>query len=263
MVMGYFDDSGMMNQTLICMAGYLADDQNWTAMTNDWNVLLGKYGIPFLHLTDFLAAQGIYSELGWKKDEPRIREALDLFIFAIRKHTIAGVGVTLDANAYRSITKGVRKKEKPQVFCFERILWQVTKRLDMWKWSEPVCLIFDDSRDYAMQCYSNMWEIRTRHPELRKRIAGIAFGNDEYFAPLQAADLLSYATALQHRYGNGIWSEGSLFRNLLLDENPAYGKLYDGEHWDKESLDGQKARIIEVGNRQDIPISGRKRTPRG
>ena len=261
MVMGYFDDSGMMNQNIVCMAGYLADNENWGAMTSDWNVLLSKYKIPFLHLADFRAAQGIYSGLGWKKDDPRILEALDAFIFVIRKHTIAGVGVTLDAVAYRSMTKGAKKKEKPQVFCFTRVLRNVVKRLDAWNWADPVCLIFDDSKDYAMQCYSNMWEVKDRHPELKNRIAGIAFGNDEYFAPLQAADLLSYATTLYQRYGDGVWSEGSVFRNLLLDENPAYGKLYDGENWDQERLEKQKDSIVSVGDRPDMPSSGRKRRP--
>jgi hypothetical protein len=46
MVMGYFDDGGTMNRDLICMAGYLANDENWEAMTTGWDVLLKKVRDP-------------------------------------------------------------------------------------------------------------------------------------------------------------------------------------------------------------------------
>jgi hypothetical protein len=260
MVMGYFDDSGTLSSQKqhICMAGYLADDSNWTALTQDWNVLLSKYSIPFLHLADFLSSWGAYKDLGWRDDpnrEQKIKETLEDFIFVIRRHTIAGVGVGLDALAYKDIVKDTRKPEKAQVFCFERVLSLTMKRLDAWGWThEPICMIFDDAKDYAMRCYSNFWEVKTRNPELGQRIAGIAFGDDKHFAPLQAADFLSYATTLEQRYGSHAWSEHSQFHSLLLDENPAYGKLYDSEQWDKVELENQREQILAVCNRPELRV---------
>ena len=110
-----------------------------------------------------------------------------------------------------------------------------------------------------MQCYSNLWEIKTRHPETKKQIAGIAFGSDEHFAPLQAADLIAYATVLSHRYGQSVWGEGSVFRNLLLDIDPAFGKLYDGEHWTREALEEQKDMVVAICDRPPITTSDKKR----
>jgi len=89
-------------------------------------------------------------------------------------------------------------------------------------------------------------------------IAGIAFGNDEYFAPLQAVDLLAYATATEYMLGADAWSEHSEFRPLLLDENPAYGKLYDGEFWDEAALKAQEEMIRLIGNRPDLKTGTKK-----
>ena len=138
-------------------------------------------------------------------------------------------------------------------------MYKANERLDVWDWQEPVCYIFDDSKEYAMQCYSNLWEIKTHHPESKERIAGIAFGNDEYFAPLQAADFIAYATVLSHKQGAAVWEEGSIFRDLLLDIDPAWGKLYDGEHWSRDALEGQKEKIVEICNRQPIQTAHKKR----
>jgi hypothetical protein len=260
MVMGYFDDSGTINGDLVCMAGYLADDSSWEGFCKQWDRLLRKYGIPFLHLADFRAAEGPYRELGWEKGQPEIKAALADFITAIQRFTICGIGVTVDVPTFREITKDVKKKEKPLVFCFHRLLKMAATRLDGWYGEEPVCLIFDDSKDYGMKCYSSLWEIKTRYPELKKSIAGIAFGSDECFAPLQAADLLSYATVLAHRVGDGVWSdESSDFRGLLMTSDPAIGKLYDGERWNKLALEHEKDLITAIGNRPHLSIGTRKR----
>ncbi len=255
MVMGYFDESANPHADFICMSGYLADDDNFGALTADWNVLLAKYRIPYLHLADFIASQGVYEELGWREKEKnsQISPALDDFIGVIRRHTLAGIGVGLAARTYRDITKDARKKEKPEVFCFEGVLRLAIERLKKWNWDEPICLIFDDSRDYSMKAYSNLWEVRDRNPDIKRWIAGIAFGNDEKFAPLQAADFLAYATAKMSILGDDGWLEHPQFKNLLLDQNPAYGKLYDSENWTSEELERRRDEILAVVNREDLP----------
>ena len=174
MIMGYFDESE--TKDFVCMAGYLADENNWVALTAEWNVVLKKYSIPYLHLADFMGSWKIYEELGWKKlvnRESKINDALTDFISVIRRFTIAGIGVGLDIPPYLEITKNAKKRDKPEVFCFERVLRLAIGRLNKWGFhEEPLCMIFDDNKDYAMKCYSNLWEIKTRTPELRNRIAG-------------------------------------------------------------------------------------------
>src|SRR5258708_16392715 len=95
MVMGYFDESANPHADFICMSGYLADDDNFGALTADWNVLLAKYRIPYLHLADFIASQGVYEELGWSGIEKNSQNspAVVDFVVVSRRPLLAGVGV--------------------------------------------------------------------------------------------------------------------------------------------------------------------------
>ena len=90
MIMGYFDESTESNQEFTCMAGYLADDANWNALTSEWDVLLKKYSIPYLHLSDFMHSWKIYEALGWKQypnRQERVKEALgNMFMDIVCSH---------------------------------------------------------------------------------------------------------------------------------------------------------------------------------
>jgi hypothetical protein len=252
MVMGYFDESADSHDSdFMCMSGYLADDAYFEALTRDWNGLLVKYKLKSLHLADFMHMTGQYSGLRWS--ERKIDKVLKEFIGIIRRHTIAGIGVGLDAKAYRVIAKSSKKRISPQVFCFERVLKLTINRLAKWNWVQPVCMIFDDSESYSMACYHSYCDVRRIHPEAKDLFAGIAFGNDDTFAPLQAADLLAYATTIEQRRGKAAWTgKNRIFHGLLLDDNPAFGKLYDSEHWDKEKLEEQELHISRVANRDSL-----------
>jgi hypothetical protein len=54
--------------------------------------------------------------------------------------------------------------------------------------------------------------------------------------------------------GNEAWLKHPQFKNLLLDENPAYGKVYDSEYWDEEVIERNKEKLISIGNRQPFVI---------
>jgi hypothetical protein len=118
-------------------------------------------------------------------------------------------------------------------------------------------MIFDDSEQYSMKCYHSFCEVRRFHPELKSLMAGIAFGNDEAFAPLQAADFLACATLQEMRRGKRAWSKKySQFRNLLLSESPAYGKLYESENWNAKVIRERKADMLTIWqNRRNAGLS--------
>jgi len=254
MVMGYFDESSSFNNLdYMCMVGYLADENNWNALTLQWSELLKKYELPFMHLADFMAGEGIYEELGWKGEpkKSKRKEVIDSFIAAIQQHTISGIGAGINAKAFRQIFKEEKKKPAPHVFLFERVLKLVRDRLEKWEWKEPVVMVFDDNEQYAMRCYSAFCDVRRFNPNLKKIMAAIGFGNDEVFAPLQAADFLACATSREMRYGRRAWSKKySRFRPLLLSEDPAFGKLYDSEDWKAKVIRERKDEILSLWRRK-------------
>jgi hypothetical protein len=257
MIIGYFDETKNSHQDFVAASGYLANDSNWDALSDDWATLLKKHSLPFLHTADFLSAEGIYEKLGWKeKVKNKLIPSVVLeFIEIISRHTVFGITVGLDARKYRQITNGCRKRAKPEVFCFERIIGGCIGIANSIQEGSPLCLLFDDSRDYSMKAYANFCEVQQRHPEIKERIGLIGFGNDEVIPALQAADVFAYATQrLQDAGGQNAWLEHPIFSRLILPARPAYGTMYFSERWDAEYLESQRNNIVAICNGKPFVI---------
>lgn len=55
--------------------------------------------------------------------------------------------------------------------------------------------------------------------------------DDEFYYPLQAADIFAYGTLQELRKGDKGWSEDSIYTDFLKSNDPAYGQQYYGELW--------------------------------
>lgn len=257
MIIGYFDETKNAHQDFVAASGYLADAGNWDALTESWWALLKKHQIPYLHTADFISAEGKYKELGWKekKKNDLIPSVISEFIEVIRRYAVFGIAVGLDAKKYREITDGCRKRPKPEVFCFERLLGGCIGIADAIQEGSPLALIFDDSKDYSMKAYANFSEVQQRRPEIKKRIGLIGFGNDEVIPALQAADVFAYATQrLQDAGGQNAWLEHPVFSRLILPTRPDYGTMYFSERWDAPFLESQRENIVAVCNGRPFVI---------
>jgi hypothetical protein len=116
-------------------------------------------------------------------------------------------------------------------------------------------LLFDDSRDYSMKAYANFCEVQERHPEIKKRIGIIGFGNDELIPALQAADVFAYATQrLQDSGGQDAWLKHPIFSRLILPTRPDYGTMYLEERWDADCLESQRENIVAICNGKPFVI---------
>lgn len=249
MVHAFFDESSHLTRQsdFICMTGYIAFDNAWDNFQRDWSHLLEKHSLHAMHTADFLAGEAEYRDLKWSEDKKQA--VLSEFIKVIRERTLAGFAVGLDSRAYREITAGVEKRKKPHVFCFERILRLVKDRLTAWGYPGNVAMVFDDIEAYAMQCYHAYCVIKQAYPDLKRLFTGIAFADDVYTLPLQAADLLACASNKEKTFGDMAWADGhSRFRELLFDANPSYGKRYDTEDWRREELIKRRDEIIQVAS---------------
>ena len=257
MIIGYFDETKNYRQDFVAASGYLADDSNWDSLTTDWARLLKKHQIPYMHTADFLSAEDVYKELGWKNKQKNdlIPSVLIEFIEIIRRHTVFGVAIGVDAKKFRGITDGCRKRPKPEVFCFERVLGGCVRIANEIEEKAPLCLLFDDSKDYSMKAYANFCEVQQRHPEIKDRIGLIGFGNDKIIPALQAADVFAYATQrLQDSGGQDAWLEHPVFSKLILPTRPGYGTVYLSERWDAELLESQRENIVSICNGKPFVI---------
>jgi hypothetical protein len=248
--MVFLDESGHFNSTdYMCMAGYIATDQGWDALCAGWRTLLREtYKIPSIHMREIMSAKGKSPAAAWDID--RKVSMLRDFIFLIRKHTEVGFGCAIDARHYRDVVKtiaagadeyGLKSRPfKAQMFCMARIVKLIVRYLDesgALEDQRKTSLVFDDDEQYSKLCYALLCDLKKHVPSIKKDIVNICFANDEWYYPLQAADLLSYATCNELRKGANAWKETNVFADLLKDSDPSYGKRYYSELWSDDEED--------------------------
>ncbi|MGA8809751.1 MAG: DUF3800 domain-containing protein [Thermoanaerobaculia bacterium] len=235
--MAYFDESGKWRQQdFICLAGFIGDESHLESLCKTWGLLLNKHQIPLVHTTDLMSDQPPYHLRKWENGEKR--QVVTDFAAAIGKNIIRGVTVGLDAKAYRDLPKDTRNAiGDPFTFCFSRVMRLVIETLVEWEWKEPIGLIFDDDQHTAMKCYSLFCKIKQYDPRSVPLFCSITFADDRVFYPLQAADMIAYATARERRRGAAAWDESGWFRKILIaSDDPFYGRQYVSEYWDAEGL---------------------------
>src|SRR5207249_5794329 len=92
------DESGkFQNDDVICLCVYLSSSEKWEAFLGKWHELLGRIGIPVIHM------KTLYTDC--KKiglDVTQADAVLDHFIDIIRETIMVGFGVGLDARFYRA-----------------------------------------------------------------------------------------------------------------------------------------------------------------
>jgi hypothetical protein len=98
-------------------------------------------------------------------------------------------------------------------------------------------LVFDDDEQYSKMCYGLLCELKKHVPAIKESIVNICFADDEWYYPLQAADLLSYASRNELTKGENAWKDSNIFSDLLKDEDPQYGKRYFSELWSDDEND--------------------------
>lgn len=191
----YFDESGKLaDSDFICLCGYLWDDAS-NQFADEWRHELHRLGIPFLHTTALFARREPYERLGWTDD--RRDDALGLLAQAINRHALVGIGCAVDAKHYRTMSPQQRNLmggRHPEDFIFHRLLKIINDIFEEWGQRQPVSLIFDWEERFAPKCLSALVTLRKHKTTARQNIASIGFADDVIFPPLQAADMLAFAT---------------------------------------------------------------------
>jgi hypothetical protein len=126
------------------------------------------------------------------------------------------VAVAVDSIAFRDVFRSEKKKPAPEEFCFHRVMQETLSGCEKFKdrLNLPIAIVF----------------------EIREGLSWIAFADDRFAVPLQAADL---------RKGEDAWGADSPFFNLLLARDSNYGLLYEQEFWDRASVEKQRDGILQ------------------
>ncbi len=244
----YFDESGKWHDGngFICLCGYLSDDKGWGEFNDRWNELLQKHQFMFIHMTEFSSE---CHKRNWSQE--KTAEVLVEFIDAIRTQMIAGFAIGIDGPYFRRKYELIGKPNAdPALFAIERILGSMNDACKRWIGDRTarMFLMFDEDEEYSIQCYRKISRLRKIRPDVKKLIGAIAFGDDEYLSPLQAADILANLTTryMREKIKTGKDEMGALLTRLLSAPEPGYGIMWKPELWDAAGIDANWDQLKRV-----------------
>lgn len=240
----FFDDSREGHEFTV-FAGFLSDDVRWNAFSPEWVTVMHKHGLKGLHTSNFLSGGGEYSGL-----EMPYEEKLDVLrdlAAVVRKYAVCAFAVGVDNRAYRKALAPVSKKPNADVFCMERLLARVHMKMEELNHIDVLEVAFDDHYDSAPKFYSSWKTVKQRRKIDPMMMTSIAFCDDRFVMPIQAADMLSCGVIREMRLGEDAWGIDSPFRQIIdAPEDPANGPIFVQENWTAEVIERRKDELIKL-----------------
>jgi Protein of unknown function (DUF3800) len=190
---GYFDESGThVGSKALSVAGYLSTVERWLDFEQEWKRALKEFGgQEFFHMTDFVGRQGIYKT--WTENERK--ERLTRLIAIINRNVVAGVGFAVSMQSYFRLFSKKAKRYcggaygLAAISCFFDSCTAVRA-------SHPdarIAYVFEAGargHGQVLKVFDDMFS-RSDQREAYKMLS-LKFEGKKNFAPLQAADILSY-----------------------------------------------------------------------
>jgi hypothetical protein len=192
---GFADESGdPKSDPLMCMCGFVGLPESWDDFSPRWKTALRRARLKELHATQLLSSNR----------DARVREFCD----AIRetKPPLVAMGVGIDLAHYRKLTTGHQNKVgRPLLVCASGLISLLEKALKSWRSQQRglagINLTFDYSQEDSVEILETWIKLKQERRALLDSIKSVAFADDRFFYPVQAADLLANVTMRIWRAG--------------------------------------------------------------
>ncbi len=209
-ITGYFDASGAeetVSDTVIVVAGYLAEAEQWCNFSDAWltalkegNVPIGST-LPVFHTTDFHARRkGFADRTIWtgEKCDPLYEKLIDI----INSHTLYPVGIAVSLVDCRKLLAQnpalVLAFQKVGSFASALVFWHCAQWAERNHYNDFITYIFDRGDKFRTEI-TNAHQTACKSEEMNKswRIKRdeLKFENKEIYNPIQAADVLAWELA--------------------------------------------------------------------
>lgn len=243
----YLDESGKFHDGtgFICLCGYMGEDAQLTKFNRRWARLLKDSHLQSLHTTKFPSQ---CKKLGL--DKPEADKLLTKFVDIIRESELFGFAVGVDGKHFKQKLKlAGRPEADPALFAIHRMLRNLREACAQVNNYQPrIMLTFDEAEDYSITCYKLISRLRKSNLEVKEMILAISFADDNYFSPLQAADLLANLT---NKYWRDSLTEASpkvpeLLKRLLTPPAPGKGVAmwHKPEFWNAAEIDKHLSTLV-------------------
>ena len=197
----FCDESGKGHSSdFVTFCGYLGNNDQWQSFASKWSALRVALRVPPIHMGAILHAdehpQWSVVKKRWGDEwDARREDMLKRFSQLIYDEKLLCVGAIVDCHAFKTaaIPKLRAKLDNdPHYLAFQ---WTITTSIRNVEWGDSdalLGLLIDDDYDKAVHCYGLLHALKKDLPEVKKRISGICFCNDEKYPGIQAADIIAH-----------------------------------------------------------------------
>jgi hypothetical protein len=241
----FFDESGKWkDKDFICLCGYLSGASAWGKYTDEWTALLREKGFASIHFTKFF-----YECKRRGLDATQVTAIIEEFIDIIRKRIWLGFAIGFDAKHYRRMPSHARKAiGDPAMLCLQRLMKQIRERFHTIGYEGRIAITLDEDEEYVDKTYRTIQRLRRHDKVLGRLIGSVAFADDEFIVPLQAADIVANLTSkwFRDRMSGKATANAppELLNRLLMAPGNRKGLEYCTELWDGDALDANWRQLV-------------------
>jgi hypothetical protein len=221
MIGAYFDESGKFkDHSTVSLAAVASMPMDFNPFGETWHRELFRAGLKTLTMKEALNVELPLSKKRPAKGIAKRIEALMPFVECIRKHLQLVSCAAMDTIAFKQLPSDDQKLfgGNPHYVAFVKLLLDI---FDAVKDEDTLTVVCDDDEETALQIYKLYRKIKLGWRDARHRLVAISFANDDFFHPLQAADMIASLCRLEAK------------KQIHGDEN-LYQTLYDALSKPKE-----------------------------
>jgi len=191
----YFDESGSHAGSLVlCVAGYVFEQERCKAFDLAWKQVLDRYRLPFFRMSACAHNQRPFSHLS--RDE--CIEAEKAMIRLINEHALLGLAVAVNEHDYNVWFPQPNPAGSPYSFCCWQILAGIRNWMTKNSFNGTVSYFYEAGHASKTEANALMSRIFT-NPDLRAtyHYGSHTFADKQQLRPLQAADILAWQWGTQ------------------------------------------------------------------
>jgi hypothetical protein len=183
----------------VTVAGYLATPKQWRQFDVEWKQALDELGLEYLHMNEFVARKGIFTNL---KDEERAK-LIPRLINIISANVIYGLGMSVLRADYDRVIKEQPDARQvlgsPYAFCAFRCFEAATDWAIAAKYQDSIKYVFeygDESQNEVLTTHRFICQHDKLRGKYRFLDGSLTFekssDNGTEITPFQAADMLCW-----------------------------------------------------------------------
>ncbi|MGH9436304.1 MAG: DUF3800 domain-containing protein [Candidatus Acidiferrales bacterium] len=195
-LVGFFDDSGTHGDSrFVVVAGGVASVQQWDRLSSEWEQAIDPWSLRrgYFHMADFVSGYNDYKEWTQAQKCYRLRQLVRIICRHVRV-LVGNAVVRADFDAALQMCPSTVIGTAYRFCAFLAL-----PAVDRWRRRspkrKPIALIFERGNKLKNE-YGRMLEQLGDYERTREKygISAVGEGSKNEWAPLQAADLIAYAT---------------------------------------------------------------------